>query len=88
LKALYVSALNCSRAAYFPDATKDKHPLDLGAGNEFLFGNNRLTAPAVYLENQAYTVDLPSVSWYNYWTGEKVDGGVWSDGTPALNDLG
>jgi alpha-glucosidase len=28
------------------------------------------------------------VNWYNYWTGEKVDGGVRSDGTPALNDPG
>jgi alpha-glucosidase len=73
----------------FPDATKDKHPLDLDAGNEFLFGNNLLIAPAVYPEKpDAYTVELPLVSWYNYWTGEKVDGGVWSDGTPALNDPG
>jgi alpha-glucosidase len=73
----------------FPDATKDKHPLDLDAGNEFLFGNNLLVAPAIYPEKpDAYTVELPSVNWYNYWTGEKVDGGVWSDGVPALNDPG
>jgi alpha-glucosidase len=73
----------------FPDATKDKHPLDLDAGNEFLFGNNLLVAPALYPEKpDAYAVELPSVNWYNYWTGEKVDGGVWSDGVPALNDPG
>lgn len=73
----------------FPDATKDRHPLDLDTGNEFLFGNNLLVAPAIYPEKpDAYTVELPSVSWYNYWTGEKVDEGVWSDGTPALNDPG
>jgi alpha-glucosidase len=73
----------------FPDATKDKHPLDLDAGNEFLFGNNLLVAPAIYPEKpDAYAVELPSVNWYNYWTGEKVDGGVWSDGVPALNDPG
>jgi len=71
----------------FPDATKDKHPIDLDAGNEFLFGNNLLVAPAIYPEKpDPYTVELPSVNWYNYWTGEKVNGGVLSDGVPALND--
>ncbi len=73
----------------FPDATKDKHPMDLDAGNEFLFGNNLLVAPAVYPEKpDTYTVELPSVNWYNYWTGEKVDGGTWSDGASGLNDPG
>jgi alpha-glucosidase len=28
------------------------------------------------------------VSWYNYWTGEKVNEGTWSDGASALNDPG
>jgi alpha-glucosidase len=73
----------------FPDATKDKHPIDLDAGNEFLFGPNLLIAPAVYPEKpDAYSVELPLVNWYNYWTGEKVGGGIWSDGVPALNDPG
>jgi alpha-glucosidase len=73
----------------FPDATKDKHPMDLDAGNEFLFGRNLLIAPAVYPEKpDAYSVELPSVSWYNYWTGEKVKEGTWSDGASALNDPG
>jgi alpha-glucosidase len=73
----------------FPDATMDRHPIDLDAGNEFLFGPNLLVAPAVYPEKpDIYSVELPSVSWYNYWTGEKVNEGVWSDGKPALNDPG
>jgi alpha-glucosidase len=73
----------------FPDATKDKHPLDLDAGNEFLLGRDLLIAPATYPEKpDAYTVALPSVDWYNYWTGEKVTEGVWSDGLPKLNDPG
>ena len=73
----------------FPDATVDKHPLDLDAGNEFLFGRSLLVAPSVYPEKpDAYQVELPQVSWYNYWTGEKIKGGTWSDGTPALNDPG
>jgi alpha-glucosidase len=73
----------------FPDATKDKHPMDLDAGNEFLFGHNILVAPAVYPEKpDTYSVELPLVNWYNYWTGEKVNEGVWSDGAPSLNDPG
>jgi alpha-glucosidase len=73
----------------FPDATRDKHAIDLDAGNEFLLGRNLLIAPAVYPEKpDAYPVELPSVDWYNYWTGEKVNGGTWSDGAPALNDPG
>ena len=63
--------------------------MDLDAGNEFLFGRNLLVAPPVYPEKpDTYSVELPSVSWYNYWTGEKIDGGIWSDGAPALNDPG
>jgi alpha-glucosidase len=48
-----------------------------------------LVAPAVYPEKpDAYTVELPSVNWYNYWTGEKADEGTWSDGASGLNDPG
>ena len=73
----------------FPDATKDRHPMDLDASNEFLFGGNLLVAPAIYPEKtDSYPVELPLVDWYDYWTGEKVDGGTWSDGAPALNDPG
>jgi alpha-glucosidase len=73
----------------FPDATKDKHPIDLDAGNEFLLGRNLLIAPAIYPDKpDAYPVELPSVNWYNYWTGEKVDEGIRSDGSPALNEPG
>ena len=73
----------------FPDATKDGHPLDLDAGNEFLFGGDLLVAPAIYPEkSDPYSVELPLVNWYNYWTGEKVDGGTWSDGVPTLNNPG
>jgi alpha-glucosidase len=73
----------------FPDATRDRHPIDLDVGNEFLFGNNLLIAPALYPEKpDTYTVELPSLDWYNYWTGEKVGGGTWSDGAPGLNEPG
>jgi alpha-glucosidase len=73
----------------FPDATRDGHPIDLDVGNEFLFGSNLLIAPAPYPEKpDAYNVELPSVDWYNYWTGDKVNGGVWSDGVAGLNEPG
>src|SRR6202051_112820 len=95
---LYTAAAELSRTGLpivrplfleFPDATKDRHPMDLDAGNEFLFGHNLLVAPPLYPEKpDAYSVELPSVSWYNYWTGEKVGGGTLSDGAPALNDPG
>lgn len=57
----------------FPHATTDGHPVDLDAGNEFLFGPNMLVAPAPYPDElDAYEVILPPVNWYNYWTGEEI----------------
>jgi alpha-glucosidase len=57
----------------FPDATPDGHPLDLDAQGEFLFGPDLLVAPPEYPDEvQDYTVTLPPVPWYNFWTGEKV----------------
>lgn len=57
----------------FPDATDDKHPMDVDTPNEFLFGPDILVAPAPYpdeLDN--YFVQLPPVTWYDYWTGAKL----------------
>lgn len=95
---LYTAAENMSHTGLpivrplfleFPGATNDRHPMDLDAGNEFLFGRDLLVAPAMYPEKpDAYPVELPLVGWYDYWTGEKVNGGVLSDGVPALNDPG
>ncbi len=57
----------------FPDATNDKHPLDLDAGSEFLFGPDILVAPAPYPDElDDYYAQLPPVTWYNYWTGVKL----------------
>ena len=82
LPYLYTAAEEMSRTGIpilrplfleFPDATKDKHPVDLDASNEFLFGPSMLVAPSIYPEKpDAYPVKLPSVGWYNYWTGEKI----------------
>lgn len=57
----------------FPDATPDRHPLDLDAGSEFLFGPDLLVAPAPYPdEAQDYEVLFPPLPWYDYWTGKRV----------------
>jgi alpha-glucosidase len=61
----------------FPDALPDKHPMDIDAlaANEFLFGPNLLVAPPPIIEQTAaYTVQLPSSGWYDYWTGKRVEG--------------
>jgi alpha-glucosidase len=57
----------------FPDATEDKHPLDLDAPNQFMLGPDLLIAPAPYPEApDSYSVTFPPVGWYDYWTGAKI----------------
>lgn len=79
---LYTTAEHASRTGIpiirplfleFPDATASRNPLDLAAGNEFLFGRDLLVAPAPYPDEvQPYKVTFPPVPWYNFWTGELV----------------
>lgn len=57
----------------FPAATADKHPLDLDAESEFMFGPDLLVAPAPFPDElQDYKVIFPPVPWYDYWTGSRV----------------
>jgi alpha-glucosidase len=57
----------------FPNATKDLHPLDLDAGNEFLFGPDLLIAPPPFPEqSDSYELKLPPGVWYDYWAGAKI----------------
>lgn len=59
----------------YPDATKDKHPIDLdpNVDAEFLLGHDLLIAPSPYPEApDAYGVEFPSAEWYDYWTGERI----------------
>jgi len=98
LPYLYTTAEEMSRTGVpilrplfleFPDATKDKHPIDLDTANEFLFGPNILVAPSIYPEKpDAYAVELPSVDWYNYWTGEKVSAKMLPTDSLTVNPLG
>jgi alpha-glucosidase len=59
----------------FPNAVADRHPIDIDvpATGEFLLGADLLIAPPAYPdETDEYTVEFPSLDWYNYWTGAKI----------------
>jgi alpha-glucosidase len=59
----------------YPDAARDRHPIDIDQGveSEFLLGHDLLIAPSPYLDApDAYTVEFPSADWYDYWTGQRV----------------
>lgn len=62
----------------FPDATPDKHPLDidLDASGEFMVGRDLLVAPPPFPDKtDDYDAKLPSNGWYDYWTGKRVSTG-------------
>jgi alpha-glucosidase len=68
----------------FPHATADSHPIDLDAGNEFMFGPDILVAPPPFPEQpDKYDLKLPPGVWYDYWTGEKIQPPVAADKNSA-----
>jgi alpha-D-xyloside xylohydrolase len=44
-------------------------------GDEYLFGPAILVAPVTTQGSTSRTVYLPQATWYDFWTGEKQDGG-------------
>jgi alpha-glucosidase/alpha-D-xyloside xylohydrolase len=44
-------------------------------GDEYLWGRDLLVAPVVEQGARARAVYLPAGAWYDWWTGEKVEGG-------------
>ena len=57
----------------FPDATADRHPIDVDSGAEFLLGPDLLIAPQPFPdEMDDYQVELPTAAWYDFWTGERI----------------
>jgi len=59
----------------FPKGSLDGGPLDLNTGNAFLLGPDLLVAQSPYPdEMDDYSVALPAVGWYDYWTGVRVEG--------------
>jgi alpha-glucosidase len=72
----------------FPDATKDLHPLDLDAENEFLFGPDLLVAPEPFGEQpHSYALRLPPGAWFDYWTGARLPEGTPQEIQPRLDTL-
>ena len=59
----------------FPTPTADGSPIDLANGNVFMLGPDLLVAQSPYPdEMDDYSVALPPVGWYDYWTGALVEG--------------
>jgi alpha-glucosidase (family GH31 glycosyl hydrolase) len=50
-------------------------PYAVARGDEFLWGSDLLVAPVVEKGATARRVYLPGDSWYDFWTGERIDGG-------------
>jgi len=58
----------------FPHGAADGQPLDLSTGNAFMVGPNLLVAQSPYPDEvDDYQVALPPSSWYDYWTGSRID---------------
>jgi len=59
----------------FPNGAIDGQPIDLSTGNAFLLGPDLLIAQSPYPdEMDDYTVALPPVGWFDFWTGSRIDG--------------
>jgi alpha-glucosidase len=59
----------------FPAPTADGGPIDLANGNVFMLGPDLLVAQSPYPDElDSYSVALPPVGWYDYWTGALVEG--------------
>jgi len=58
----------------FPHGQADGEPLDLSTGNAFMVGPNLLVAQSPYPDQlDDYQAALPPSSWYDYWTGSRID---------------
>jgi alpha-glucosidase len=59
----------------FPNGAADGGPIDLSTGNAFLLGPDLLIAQSPYPDElDDYSVALPPVGWYEYWTGSRIEG--------------
>jgi len=57
----------------FPNAAPDRHPIDLDARGQFLWGPDLLIAAPPFFEIQnTYSPVLPGPIWYDFWTGHRV----------------
>jgi alpha-glucosidase len=59
----------------FPSPIADGDPIDLANGNVFMLGPDLLIAQSPYPDEvDNYSVALPPVGWYDYWTGALTEG--------------
>ena len=56
-------------------------------GDEYLFGPSILVNPVTTAAATSRTVYLPKAAWYDFWTGEKLDGGKRIEADAPLNKL-
>jgi alpha-glucosidase (family GH31 glycosyl hydrolase) len=79
LPYLYSAVRECSATGmpvmralwlHYPDDSRA-----VACGDEFLFGKNLLVAPVVEKGATTREVYLPPGSWYDFWTGELIEGG-------------
>ncbi len=56
-------------------------------GEEYMFGGSLLVAPKVWPYLDPYSVILPKGDWYDYWTGNRVEGGGKISVNPPLDTL-
>ena len=58
----------------FPHGAADGGPIDLSTGNAFMVGPDLLVAQSPFPDEvDDYAVALPPASWYDYWTGSRID---------------
>jgi alpha-glucosidase (family GH31 glycosyl hydrolase) len=50
-------------------------PLAAGRGDQYLWGRDVLVAPITEPSADKRLLYLPKGAWYDYWTGERIDGG-------------
>jgi alpha-glucosidase len=68
----------------FPAPAADGGPIDLANGNVFMLGPDLLVAQSPYPDEvDNYSVALPPVGWYDYWTGALAEG---SAGRKAIDN--
>ena len=93
LPYLYTTAEEMSRTGLpiirplfleFPHGALDGQPLDLTDSGSFLLGHDLLIAQSPFPDEvDDYSVALPPVGWYDYWTGVRVEG---STGRKAVDN--
>ena len=62
-------------------------PKSVGCEHEYLWGNSMLVAPVIEKGATSRRVYLPPATWYDFWTGERLEGGREIDRTVDLETM-